>query len=451
MRLSQAAEMLGVPLVGEDREINAVNTDSRTLQAGDLFIALKGPNFNGHDFLQQALAKQAAGAVVSEDWTDALPSIRVGDTRVALGRLAAGWRLQRPTPLVALTGSNGKTTVKSMIASMLARRGAVLATPGNLNNDIGMPLTLLRLRDEDFVVLEMGANHAGEIAYLTAIARPDVALITNAGHAHLEGFGDLAGVARAKGEIFQGLSKQGVAVLNADDPYLDYWRERVGSHPVRTFGFNSQAEVRAARDQVQTRWLEKGYQTRFQVHTPTGEFTLELALAGEHNVRNALAAIAVCQALGIDQVDIQRGLAEMRPVSGRLQVQTSPTGLRVINDSYNANPASLDAAIQVLRQAPGRRWLILGDLAELGAQVEELHRQVGERARQSGIDALWCVGPLSRATAEGYGEGARHFDTQAELIDALMGRLGDVDTILVKGSRSARMERVVQALLQTEV
>lgn len=448
MSLSAAAEILDAPLHGGDREFTSVSTDTRSLKPEALFVALQGPNFDGHRFLQVAQQKQAAGALVSEAVEMPLPCIIVDDTRESLGRLAAAWRMRKPIPLVAVTGSNGKTTVKEMIAAILAHKAPVLATQGNLNNDIGLPLTLLGLRDEAFAVLELGANHPGEIAYLTRIAQPDVALITNAGAAHLEGFGDLDGVARAKGEIFSGLGKEGIAVLNADDPRLPIWRELTAAHSVITFGLSPRAEVRIDSNKLETHWTENGFHTHFLVQSPAGEFPVDLALAGEHNLRNALAAIAACLALQLPLTHIQQGLALIQPVPGRLETRFAASGLRVIDDSYNANPDSVVAAIEVLRSAPGRRWLVLGDLAELGAQAESLHAQVGERARTAGIDALWSVGQMSRAASAVFGHAGRHFDDREKLAMALKQIVSDKDTVLVKGSRSAGMEQVVALLLE---
>lgn len=447
MRLSNAAEILGSSLQGGDREFTSVSTDSRSLNPGALFVALQGPHFDGHLFIPVALEKGAAGAIVSVPQQTSMPQLLVEDTRLSLGRLAAAWRSRHPVPLLAVTGSNGKTTVKEMIAAILLHQGPVLATRGNLNNDIGMPLTLLALQDESFVVLELGANHPGEIAYLTRIAHPDVAVITNAGAAHLEGFGDLDGVARAKGEILAGLSEQGTAVLNADDPYLPLWQGLAAGKRSLTFGFAATAAVRTEPAAVETRWTDRGFQTHFKVQSPRGEFSLNLQLAGEHNLLNALAASAACLALEIPVASIQQGLAGVQPVAGRLQTRLAASGLRVIDDSYNANPDSMAAAIRVLQSAPGRRWLAMGDLAELGASAAHLHARIGDLARTAGIDRLWCCGPLSRAAAEAFGPHGRHFEDRTLLAAALTQAVAAGDTVLVKGSRSSGMERVVAALL----
>jgi UDP-N-acetylmuramoyl-tripeptide--D-alanyl-D-alanine ligase len=349
-----------------------------------------------------------------------------------------------------VTGSNGKTTVKEMIAAMLGQQAPVLATRGNLNNDIGMPLTLLGLREERYAVLEMGANHAGEIAQMTRIARPDVAVITNAGAAHLEGFGDLDGVARAKGEILAGLPAQGTAVLNADDRYLGFWQGLSTGKRCLTFGFHPRAAVRCNRTAVETAWTETGFLTRFRVQSQHGEFPLEMQLAGEHNLTNALAACAACLALEHPLSHIQQGLLQLAPVTGRLQTRISSSGLRLIDDSYNANPDSMAAAISVLRSAPGRRWLVMGDLAELGEAAASLHARIGEMAKTAGIERLWCCGPLSRAAAEHFGPAGRHFADRQSLAAALLESLASGDTVLVKGSHSSQMEQVVEALLEAD-
>ena len=447
LSLGLVAQLLGRPLHGADRPVDSVSSDSRDLQPGALFVALRGPHFDGHRFLDAARQAGAVGALVDEPPQIDLPWIQVDDTRRALGRLAAGWRARHPLPLVAVTGSNGKTTVKEMVAAILAQQGAVLATRGNLNNDIGLPLTLLRLRNEAFAVLEMGANHPGEITYLGRIARPDLAIITNAGAAHLEGFGDLQGVARAKGEILAALADQGVAVLNADDPHYALWRELAGRRRVVSFGLHAPAEVTADPARLETRWTPQGFYMECPVQTPAGGLKIRLALAGQHNLANALAAIAGALALQLSPSAIGAGLASVRPVAGRLACRLSPTGVRLIDDSYNANPDSVAAAIQVLRSAPGRRWLALGELAELGPQAQALHARVGEQARAAGIDHLWAVGPLSQAAVAAFGPGGRHFTDRQALIRALQGALQAGDSLLIKGSRSAAMEQVVWELL----
>lgn len=451
MRLSEAAVMAGGRLQGTDAVFECVGTDTRSLQGGALFVALQGPNFDAHDFVEMARDTGAVAAMVSRPVTSTMPLIQVEDTRLALGRLAAAWRARRTLPVVAVTGSNGKTTVKEMIAAVLAQRGAVLATQGNLNNDIGVPLTLLRLRDEHrYAVIEMGANHPGEIAYVAQLAQPTVAVVTNAGAAHLEGFGSLEGVARAKGELFQALDEEGVAVLNADDRFAGLWAEFIGARRTMRFGMEQAAQVTAVSG---TEQMEVGdvLATRFILRTPGGDVPVRMQLCGRHNVINACAAAAAALAAGASKDDIAQGLASLQAVKGRLQLKLAAPGVRVLDDTYNANPASLRAALQVLAMAPGRKMLLLGDMGELGEGAEDLHGEMGEEARSAGVEQLFTVGMLSRATAQHFGAGARHCATQEELIGAVREALRSAAarpvTILVKGSRRMQMEKVVAALL----
>ncbi|MEJ2345088.1 MAG: UDP-N-acetylmuramoyl-tripeptide--D-alanyl-D-alanine ligase [Gammaproteobacteria bacterium] len=444
MLLSRAADALGARLVGADASFSHVSTDTRTLRPGDLFVALRGPSFDGHQFVAQAARNGACAVMVAHEVVTALPQLVVGDARAALGRLAALWRGQCPVPLVAVTGSNGKTTTKEMIAAILRQRGQVLATRGNLNNEIGVPLTLLELQDRhQFAVVEMGANHAGEIAVLTGWAKPDVAVITNAAAAHLEGFGSIEGVARAKGEIFSGLGADGVAVINADDPYAGVWCECAAQARVVTFGLQQAADVRA-------RWEPRGGGSHLRLHTGAGEVELELPLPGRHNVMNALAAVAAALAAGADLEDVSRGLPTLAAEAGRLQVRAAPGGMQVYDDTYNANPASLAAALQVLAAADGCKWLVLGDMAELGGDAASLHEQVGRLAREAGVERLYALGELSRRAASAFGRGARHFDRWQALAEAVRADWQAPGAVLVKGSRSMHMERVVEALLESD-
>ena len=450
MALSQAAAMTDGRVEGADVVCTSVSIDTRTLQPGALYVALQGQNFDGHDFVDAAQRQGAAAAMVHRPVTHSLPTLQVDDTRLALGRLAAAWRALYDIPVVAVTGSNGKTTVKEMVAAILAQRGEVLATEGNLNNDIGVPLTLLRLRDSHYcAVIEMGANHPGEIAYVARLARPTVGVVTNAGAAHLEGFGTLEGVARAKGELFQALDEDGVAVLNADDRFADLWAELIGARRTLRFGESQTAEVSVMSG---TERMEVGdaLTTHFTLHTPDGDLPVSLQLCGHHNVINACAAAAAALAAGAGSEDIQQGLAGLQAVKGRLQLKLAAPGLRVLDDTYNANPTSLRAALQVLALAPGRKILVLGDMGELGTGAEEMHGEMGEAARSSGVEQLFTVGELSRFTAERFGAGARHFASQDDLVAALRAALSDSTarpvTVLVKGSRRMQMERVAAAL-----
>jgi UDP-N-acetylmuramoyl-tripeptide--D-alanyl-D-alanine ligase len=448
LTLAQAATWLDGRLLGADRELSGVSSDTRTLRPGQLFVALTGPQHDGHAFAPQAAAAGAAALLVSRPLETPLPQLLVPDTRLALGRLAGAWRAERPGRVIAITGSNGKTTTKEMLAAALAALAPTHATRGNLNNDIGVPLTLLAAADQAFLVIEMGANHAGEIAALTALARPDVALITNAGRAHLEGFGSLEGVARAKGEIIAGLAADGVLVLNDDDPWAPLWRSLAGARRVLSFGFGTSATVHPSAGPGSLTLDRDGFHWRCPVRTARGELELELALAGRHNLANALATLAVASALELELAPVARALAGLRPPPGRLAPAPGPRGARLIDDSYNANPDSVAAAVGVLAELPGRRWLVLGDLAELGPAAATLHRTLGEQARTAGLQRLWAQGPLSAEAVAGFGPGARLFPDRDALTAALQAELGEPDVVLIKGSRSAGMERVVQALAE---
>jgi UDP-N-acetylmuramoyl-tripeptide--D-alanyl-D-alanine ligase len=438
--LSTVAGWLDARLEGGDGEFFGVSTDSRGIEPGMLFVALRGPNHDGHDHVDQAFAAGAVAALVDRPVAADIPQLLVTDTHLALGRLAAAWRRQVQTPLIAVTGSNGKTTVKEMCAAILSHAGTTLATLGNLNNDIGVPLTLLRLSPEHrFGVIEMGANHPGEIAYLTELAAPQVAIITNAAAAHLEGFGSIEGVARAKGEIFAGLSDNGVAVINADDDYAELWRELSASHQTLCFGLAKPADVGA-------RGMGDVHGSDLEVLTPLGSFHLNLPLAGRHNIMNALAAITAALALNIDFSDIIAGLESLSAVNGRLTMRAGLNGATILDDSYNANPSSLHAGLEVLAACGGMRLLILGDMGELGEDAEALHRQAGEEARDMGIDGLYATGRLSRSASEVFGDNGHFYEQQQQLIDALQPQMNKDVTLLVKGSRSSRMERVVKAL-----
>jgi UDP-N-acetylmuramoyl-tripeptide--D-alanyl-D-alanine ligase len=446
--LSELATLLEGRVHGADVRIGAVSSDTRTLQPGDLFVALAGPNFDGHDYLAMAAERGARAALVSRALEAPLPLLEVADTRLGLGRLGSAWRERSPARLVGITGSNGKTTLKEMLAAILGRLGPVLATRGNLNNDIGVPLTLTRLQDEPYAVIEMGANHAGEIDYLTRMTRPDIAVLNNAGRAHLEGFGSLEGVAHAKGEIINGIRPGGTFVLNADDRFAPLWREMASERRILSFGVDKPADVHSAREALTVEWTGTGFSGRFPVTTPQGEFEISLRLAGHHNRMNALAATAGALAAGADFAAIHDGLAALEPVRGRLCPVPGRNGLRLVDDSYNANPDSVAAAVAVLAAAPGRRTLVLGDLAELGAEDQQLHAEIGAVARSAGIDRLYSCGVQSAAASRAFGAGGRHFDGQQALIDELLAQAGAGDSVLVKGSRSARMERVVNALAE---
>ncbi len=443
--LSAAAKSMSGVLHGEDRAFAGISTDTRTLRGGELFFALEGPNFDGGDYLGTAQATGAAGAVVSRRVDESIAQIKVDDTRKALGSFGAAWRKQHDVTVVGITGSNGKTTLKELVKACLSQQAPTLATQGNLNNDIGMPLMLARIEDKHrFAVFEMGANHSGEIAYLTALANPDVVVITNAAAAHLEGFGSIDGVARAKGEILQNPERPKIAILNADDAYFDYWSALVEDVRVLSFGRSSSADVYA--DAI----VSGTEQSQFRLHLPSGEVDVCLPLAGVHNIRNACAAAAVAWSLGIDAALIKKALEGVSPVSGRLQALQGTNGATLFDDSYNANPLSVIAAAKFLSQLSGENWLVLGDMKELGPEAAALHREVGESARACGIDRLFALGDLSRNTVEGFGEHASWYGSIDALVDELSQELSNSVNVLVKGSRSMRMERVVDALREVE-
>ena len=447
MRLSEAARAIPAEMRGEDRAFGAVSTDTRTLGPQALFVALKGERYDGHDFLAQAAEKDIAGALVqsTEKLPAKLPALVVDDTRLALGRLSKYWRGKFSMPLVALTGSNGKTTVKEMLASILRAASAddaVLATRGNLNNDIGVPLTLFELRSSHhYAVVELGMNHAGEIRYLARLATPDVALVNNAGPAHIEFFDSVEAIARAKGEIFEGLKPGGTAVINADDRHAGIWRDLAGGRRIVNFGIERPAEVSAT---YRLRWLE----SEIVVRTPLGEAQAVLKAPGLHNVRNALAASAAAVALQVPAPAIARGLERYSGIKGRLQKKAGLNGATLIDDTYNANPESARAAIAVLAQAPGEKLLVLGDMGELGSGAAEMHAEIGRYARQQGITRMLALGEHSAHAVRAFGTGARHFVRIEDLLAEAGNALSPGVTALIKGSRYMQMERVVKSFEQ---
>ncbi|EFM2062086.1 UDP-N-acetylmuramoyl-tripeptide--D-alanyl-D-alanine ligase [Escherichia coli] len=441
--LSQLTDILNGELKGADITLDAVTTDTRKLTPGCLFVALKGERFDAHDFADQAKAGGAGALLVSRPLDIDLPQLIVKDTRLAFGELAAWVRQQVPARVVALTGSSGKTSVKEMTAAILSQCGNTLYTAGNLNNDIGVPMTLLRLTPEyDYAVIELGANHQGEIAWTVSLTRPEAALVNNLAAAHLEGFGSLAGVAKAKGEIFTGLPENGIAIMNADNNDWLNWQSVIGSRKVWRFSPNA-----ANSDFTATNIHVTSHGTEFTLQTPTGSVDVLLPLPGRHNIANALAAAALSMSVGATLDAIKAGLANLKAVPGRLfPVQLAENQL-LLDDSYNANVGSMTAAVQVLAEMPGYRVLVVGDMAELGAESEACHLQVGEAAKVAGIDRVLSVGKQSQAisTASGVGE---HFADKTALISRLKSLIVEqqVITILVKGSRSAAMEEVVRAL-----
>jgi len=446
--LSAIQRAVGGDLCGPDRAIAGVSTDTRTVAPGQLFVALRGERFDGHDFLEQAVAA-GAGALLVTDGARipaGFPALVVADTRLALGRLAAAWRAGFEIPVIAVTGSNGKTTTKEMIAAILRRQygDTVLATRGNLNNDIGLPLTLLGLAaGQRAAVIEMGMNQPGEIAYLTQIGAPTVAVVTNAQRAHLAGMGDMNQIAREKGSIFAGLGAGGVAVVNADDAYAGLWRRMAGRHPLLTFGIERAADVRAVVRQ-------QGLTTLLSLWTPVGEAELKLAVPGRHNARNALAAAAACLAAGIPLAAVVAGLEGFAGLKGRLQRRQGRAGAVVLDDTYNANPDSVRAGIDVLAATIGRKVLVLGDMGEIGEASGQYHDEIGGYAKSQGVDRLLAFGDASQQAVRNFGEGARHFCDIEKLIAAVNKQLGPETTVLVKGSRFMKMERVADAIVGEE-
>jgi UDP-N-acetylmuramoyl-tripeptide--D-alanyl-D-alanine ligase len=444
MTFSDLTAPLDARAVNGDCRFDGVSTDSRAIQPGQLFVALTGPRFDGHEYLEQVAAKGAVGALVEREVPGvALPQLVVLDTRKALAQLGAMNRnafVDRP--VAAITGSSGKTTVKEMLASIMRTRGPVLATRGNLNNELGVPLTLLELAPEyTSAVIELGASRVGEIAFTVSLAKPHVAVLTNAGTAHVGEFGGPDRIVEAKGEIIEGLDANGVAVLNRDDKAFDIWRARAGSRKVLSFALgDSSADLHASDISRDVRGCAS-----FTLHSPLGSAPVQLNLLGTHNVANALAAAAAAYALGVSLDGIVSGLNNVQPVKGRAVAQMTASGLRVIDDTYNANPGSVNAAVDILTSFPGRKVLVLGDIGELGDWAEQGHRDVGAYARGK-VCALYAVGPLMTHAVEAFGEHAHHFATQAELITALASEQEQNTTLLIKGSRSAAMENIVAAL-----
>lgn len=439
--LTEARDALKAGLHGPNTVFKGCVTDSRQVQTGQLYVALRGERFDGHEFCAEAESKGAAALLVEEEVKSRLPQLRVGDSRKALGQLAALWRKRFHIPVIAITGSNGKTTVKEMLKSILGQSGEVLATQGNLNNDIGLPLTLFNLNSNHrYAVLEMGANHPGEIAYLSAIARPAIAAITQCAPAHLEGFEDEEGVARAKGEIFSALDIDGTAIINRDDAYAGFWVNRAQPRRIIDFSLALKAAVSAGDIEVTADGQS------FTLYSEADPCSIQLPLSGRHNISNALAAAACALAAGCSVKDVVTGLEGVSPVPGRLQAQTGIRGIHLIDDSYNANPASVLAAIKVLQDCPAPRWLVLGDMLELGEEAKDYHSRIGVAAREAGIEHLLCFGPLSKNSMEAFGQHGRHFVDISRLLMILEAEVQSGASVLVKGSRGMHMERAVAVL-----
>lgn len=442
--LKTLAEISDGQLYGADLSIAEVSTDTRKVTDGSLFIALRGERFDAHDFAEDAINSGAKALLVSKRLPLEVSQVVVTDTRLAFGQLGAWVRKQAKARVVALTGSSGKTSVKEMTAAILRQCGETLYTAGNLNNDFGVPMTLLRLtREHQYAVIELGANHQGEIAYTTQLVRPETALVNNLAAAHLEGFGSLAGVAKAKGEIFGGLPVHGTAIINADSNDLVNWQTQFGDKTLWRFSPRPMADAEFRASDI----VLHADATLFTLHTPRGDIAIELPLPGRHNIANALAAAALALSVDAPLSAIQRGLKTLQPVPGRLfPIQLSASQL-LLDDSYNANVGSMTAAAQVLGDMPGYRVMVVGDMAELGNEAEACHRQVGEAVKATGIDCVLSMGHFSQLIGAHSGKG-EHFATKAALTERLRLLLcqHQVITILIKGSRSAAMEQVVQSL-----
>lgn len=449
MKLSVVGKAIAATVYGPDIELPTVAIDSRKIAGGELFVALRGENFDGHDFIEQAL-RQGAKAILAEEAPQtalekAATFLVVNDTTVALGALGAFWRSGVNLAMVGITGSCGKTTVKGMMESICQQQGKTLATKGNFNNHIGLPLTLLRLDNSyQYAVIEMGASAMGEIQYLGEIAKPNVTLITNVMPAHLLGFGSLAGVAKAKGEIYDILPSDGIAVLNVDEPFADSWRTTIKDRQIITYGLQHPADVFASNIELLP------FEVRFTLHLRDKQQTVLLGIPGIHTVMNALACAASGLALGISLANIVKGLAAFQGVPGRLRRLKGMNGAWIIDDSYNANPGSMLAALDVLAGCQGKKLFVMGDMAELGANAEHYHEQIGQSARQKGITSLFAVGRLSQYAVAAFGEGGKSYPDKTVLVDELKRQLTDETVVLVKGSRSSGMEVVTHALAHQE-
>ena len=445
--LSLLAHWAGGELHGEDVLVDTLANDTRALMPGSLYVALRGERFDGHDFAYDAAMRHAGALLVDHLVAVELPQIVVADTQLALASIASSLQRDRDARVVAITGSNGKTSVKALTQSILQEAGTSYVNPGNRNNEIGLPLAIIDAPDDaDFAIYEMGAGKPGDIAYLTGIVAPHVAVVNNVACAHLERLGSLMGVAETKGAIYAALPADGVAVINADDAFAEYFAGLAAGRRILRFGLDASADVTA-------RELRSDAQgSQFTLSTPQGEIAITLPLAGRHNVLNALAAASLALACGVSLAIIAHGLAAAKPVPGRQVSRTLGNGAVLVDDSYNANPASVAAAIDTLAAAGGEAWLVLGDMRELGVDAEALHADAGRRAKSAGIRRLYTLGPLSAAAAQAFGTGARSFETHAELVEALRADLRDAAQpqslrCLVKGSRGSAMDRIVNALL----
>lgn len=441
MLLSELANTVNGTLHGQDVCFSGVSIDGRTITPGDLYVAIKGDRFDGHQFVDQAIQAGAVASMVEQQEDTHNATVSVRQTKQALGQLAKHWRQRFDFPIVGITGSNGKTTVKELTHAVLSQQYNTLATKGNLNNELGVPLTLLRLRNQhEAAVIEMGANHHGEIAYLTDLTHPTIGLVNNAGAAHLEGFGDLAGVAQGKGELFANLPTTGTAVINADDVFCESWKEMADHRKIVLFGLSEQADVRATN--ITSQFGMTSFQLEYQQYCQP----VQVPLTGNHNVMNALAAAAIGIECGLNLNQISKGYMTVKPVSGRMQVLPGKNQSIIINDCYNANPTSFEAALKAIQDLGEERWCVLGDFGELGPDSESLHKKLGSMAHQYGVSRLLATGDSTKLSIEAFGEDADFFESQHELINILTQQLYKGVVVLVKGSRAQKLETIVEAL-----
>lgn len=441
--LSDITQLLGCNALEQDTKITGAVIDSRKIAAGNLFVALPGEHVDGHQYLAQARAAGASAALVSQRQNDSLPQIVVDDVTQAFGQIAQYWRQQCTAKVIAITGSNGKTTVKEMVAAILRQCGTVVATQGNLNNELGVPLTLCSIdKTHDYAVIEMGANHMGEIALLTQMVDPDVALVTNVARAHIEGFGSIDGVAQAKSEIYVGMRENSIGIVNADIAFVTQWKQILAGRKCITFGLDNPADIDAKDLQIDPA------SSHFMVELD-GEFHyINLPLPGSHNVANSLAAIAIASALNVPVTAIEKGLAAIKSIPHRLQFRAGMNGSQIIDDTYNANPDSYKQALAALTTFSGEHWLVLGDFAELGDDSEQLHKQMGLDAKNVGVERLWVIGSSSKEAANSFGKNAIHFDDIAVLQQQLQNEITQDVTCLIKGSRCMQLDQLADALAE---
>jgi UDP-N-acetylmuramoyl-tripeptide--D-alanyl-D-alanine ligase len=445
--LSDIAIQVGGKVLGPDIEVSTFSSDTRSLKSGDVFVALVGENFNGINFLDEAINKGAAAAIVSEEVNSEIPVIKVADVHLALGKIASYVRKRSKATLIGVTGSQGKTTVKEMIGSILSKQSTTLITKANFNNTIGVPLTLLQLQEHhEYAVIEMGADCHGEIEFSAVMSSPDIALITNANEAHVEGFGSLQGIVEAKGEIIDPTVVNGRIILNADDSNVKEWVARAGNRKIIKFSeYNTNVGYFASDIEIGS-----DGKVNFVLNTPLASLSITLKLLGRHNVINAVAAAAASMEGGAKLVHVKEGLESLSPVSGRLTPLLGLNHCRILDDTYNASPTSFKAAIDVLMSFSGQKILLAGDMKELGIETEKLHKEIGKYAAQAGVDELWAVGALSEFTVQGFGGNARHFDDMQKLIDTCRSSASSSLVFLVKGSRGSHMELVVNSLTMRE-